>query len=92
MGVAGQIVQYGLWASEWAFGIHDPVDLAQWLEEMGKGARIGKRLMSLEEGELPVALLRLDESLQEAAPEQPRQDPPRQEEPGPTRHPAFAVR
>jgi hypothetical protein len=42
VGVAGQILQHLLGAAEWWFGVHDPLLVAQEVEQRPKWARLGK--------------------------------------------------
>ena len=49
MGIAGEVGKYGVRSGEGAFGIDDPVDLAQRLQPITEGRRLGKCLMLTKE-------------------------------------------
>ena len=88
--VARQIGQHRLGPGEGALGVDDPFALTQRREPVGEGLGIAELGVLAEELQLPGAMQAL-QLFEEAAPEQPRQHPHRQEEPRPARHPALAV-
>ena len=90
MGVAGQIGEHLLRSCERALGVDDPLALAQRHEPVGKGLGVGQIEVIAEELQLP-ATMQVLEFFEEAAPEQARQHPHREEEPRLARHPAIGI-
>ena len=90
MGVAGEIGENLLRSCEGAFGIDDPFTLAQRHEPVGEGIGVGQIDVLAEELEqtIPMNVLQLFE---EAAPEQTREHPYREEEPRLAGYPPLGV-
>ena len=72
MGVARQICQHGFWSGEGFFGIHDPVDLVQWFEEIVEGIPVNEVCMFTEEVQFP-RIMQLGQAFQNEPPEKARQ-------------------
>lgn len=51
--VTRQVCQHGLWSCEGFFGIHDPVNLVQWFEEVVEGITVNEFCMFTEEVQFP---------------------------------------
>ena len=90
MGVAGQIGENLFRSGEGALGVDDPLTLAQWHEPVGKGLGIGQIEVLAEELKLTVTMQVL-ELFEEAAPEETREHPYREEEARLARHPAIGM-
>jgi len=90
MGIARQIGQHRLWTGEGTLGVDHPLALAQRLQPLGEGLRIGELGVFAEAAELAGAM-RGAEVLAEQPSEQPREHPHGQEEARPTGHPALTV-
>ena len=90
MGVAGQIGENLLRSCEGALGVDDPLTLPQRHEPVGKGLGIGQIEVLAEELELTITMQVL-KLFEEATPEQTREHPDREEEPGLARHPAVGI-
>ena len=90
MGVARQIGEHLLGSSERALGVDHPLALTQRHEPVGEGIGVGQIDVLAEELELtvPMGVLQLFE---EAAPEQTRQHPHREEEARLARHPPIGI-
>src|ERR1700677_1047481 len=91
MGVALQIGENLLRSCERSLGVDHPLALAHWCEPVGEGIGVGQIEVLAEELELAVAMGVL-ELFEEAAPEQPREHPDREEEARLARHPAVGIR
>src|ERR1700730_12388987 len=91
MGVARQIGENLFRSCERALGVDDPLTLTQRHEPVGEGIGVGQIDALAEELELTVPMDVL-ELFEEAAPEQPREHPDREEEARLARHPAVGIR
>src|SRR5271167_381612 len=91
MGVAGQIGENLLRSRERSLGIDDPLALAHWCEPVGEGLGVGQIDVLTEELQLAVTMQVL-ELFEEAAPEEAREYPDREEEAWLARHPAVGIR
>src|SRR6185503_3566797 len=91
VGVAPQIFEDLLRATEGALGIDDPFDIAQRLEMPGKGRRFAEACEIAEELQLASVERRL-QALQEQTPIQSRQNTDGEEEVGPAVDPASVGR
>src|SRR5882757_7208009 len=90
MGVAGQIGENLFRSRERALGVDDPLALAHRHEPVGKGLGVGQIDVLAEELELTVTMQVL-ELFEEAAPEEAREYPYREEEPWLARHPTLGI-
>ncbi len=91
VGVSAQIGQHGLGSSEGWLGIDDPFGFAERREPRREGVRVGQFGQIAEESELACAV-QSHQPLQKQAPEQSRQHPHAQEEPGLAGDPLGAIR
>ncbi len=91
VGVAREISEDGLGSCEGALGVDDPLALTERCEPIGEDSGIGQIDVLAEELELsaPMGVLELFE---EAAPEQAREHPHREEEPSLAGDPAFGIK
>ena len=88
--IAAEVGQHGLGAAEGRFGINNPLGFAERGEPLREGVSIGQLSQIAEEGQLPCAM-QIHQPVQKQAPEQPRQHPHMQEEPGFTSDPLRTV-
>ena len=77
--VTRQVCQHSLWSCEGFFGIYDPVDLAQWFEEVVEGIPVTEARMIAEEVQFP-RIMQLGQALQNEPPVKARQHMHGQEE------------
>jgi hypothetical protein len=91
VGIARQISQHGLWPAERALGIDDPLSSAQRRQIGRERLRIGESGVIAEEPQM-AGLVDRKQLLQEQPSEQAREHADRQEEAGPARYPALAVK
>ena len=81
VGIAAQIGQHRLWPAEGRFGIDHPFGFAERGEPGGERLGVCQLGQIAEEGQL-TGPVQIPQPLQKQAPEQPRQHPHMQEEPG----------
>src|SRR5262249_5632165 len=80
----------GRWASEGTLGVDDPFTATQRREPLREVGRVGERSIVTEELQL-AGPMRGGKFFEEAAAEEPREHPHREEEPGSTTDPALAI-
>jgi hypothetical protein len=91
MRVASQVMQDMLGATEWLFGVDDPVIAKQGTEESSEFFLAGQRLASSEKSELILAKKTLDAG-NELAAEHSAEDSNGKEKVSPRMNPAFMIR
>ena len=91
MGVARKVGQHGLWSGEGLFGVDDPVDFAQRLQECAEGCTIFKLGMVAEELQHP-GVVQPGQPIQDEVPVEAGQDPDGQKEIPAAGDPLCAVR
>ncbi|CTQ76624.1 hypothetical protein LAX5112_04656 [Roseibium alexandrii] len=91
MGVAAEIGQHGLWATEGRFGVDHPFDSAQGREPCREDVTFGQPGQITEEDQIKCTMQN-HQPLQKQTPEQSGQDPDRQEKPWTARDPSRAIR